>query len=206
MFVQAATTVRPRDPKLAWVEVAGEMHHVSSFAHFPPQERPEVRCPECREVLTLKLGPIRAHHAAHRPRSGCAAASADGAARLNERFERSPEAVGSPSRAEASSPRPAASPSLSSLARAILIGRAGADAQLIHLRSETLCRFRLATGNRPEWHRIIARGGLLPTVARGVQKGRLIYVSGTITHRTYVDRGGHTQEITEIEAEAVLFP
>ncbi|HYD55257.1 MAG TPA: competence protein CoiA family protein, partial [Gemmatimonadaceae bacterium] len=56
---------------LAWILVDERIAPVSSFAHLPPRARPRVRCPLCRGPVVLKLGPRRAHHAAHVGDAGC---------------------------------------------------------------------------------------------------------------------------------------
>ena len=63
------------DIRIEWVMRDGTLVPVSSFGTLPRGRRPEVRCPECRETVTLKLGPKRRHHAAHRPGSVCAGAT-----------------------------------------------------------------------------------------------------------------------------------
>lgn len=59
---------------LQWVLVNEELRHVSDFRNAPPSKRPVCTCVYCGEVLTLRLGKIRAHHAAHRPKATCALA------------------------------------------------------------------------------------------------------------------------------------
>ena len=56
---------------LAWVLVGGRLAAVSGFAHLEPRRRPAAACPVCREPVVLKLGPQRAHHAAHLAGSRC---------------------------------------------------------------------------------------------------------------------------------------
>lgn len=56
---------------LEWVQVDGAIRHVSEFAKLPPARRPACACPECGGPVTLKLGQINMHHAAHRPGSSC---------------------------------------------------------------------------------------------------------------------------------------
>jgi hypothetical protein len=58
---------------LAWILVDGQPRCVSEFAAMPPRRRPRPSCPLCGGRLTLKLGRIRRHHAAHTPNDVCAA-------------------------------------------------------------------------------------------------------------------------------------
>ena len=68
------STFRPMEQLgLAWVLVDGRPRCVSDFATLPPRRRPRATCPECGRELTLKLGRIRRHHAAHAPNDICAA-------------------------------------------------------------------------------------------------------------------------------------
>lgn len=57
---------------LTWVLVDGRPRAVSEFAGVPPRRRPAATCPACGHRLTLKLGRVRRHHAAHAPDALCA--------------------------------------------------------------------------------------------------------------------------------------
>ena len=70
-------------PSLAWVLVDGVPRHVSEFAQMPPRSRPAARCPQCGRRLTLKLGAIRRHHAAHAPGWICPATRAETALHID---------------------------------------------------------------------------------------------------------------------------
>lgn len=196
------------EPRLAWVEISGEMCHVSDFAHLAPGERPSARCPACREPVTLKLGALRAHHAAHRPDSGCTAARGDRARELNERFGRARRMN---AEAEARE-RPAQTPLLqispefrTSVARAHLLGRAGADPEVIRAPDGGLVRFPLAThGRRTQWHRVVAAAEIAALAEHTVRKGGRLYVEGEISHRSHVGRDGALRSITEVLATVIL--
>lgn len=71
---------------LAWVSVAGRPTHVSRFAALPPRRRPRAECPECGRPLTLKLGHIRRHHAAHAPGDRCVATNPETALHIDVKF------------------------------------------------------------------------------------------------------------------------
>lgn len=71
---------------LAWVIVDGVPRRVSEFAHLPPGKRPRASCPECDRPLTLKLGRVRIHHAAHAPGEVCGATQPETALHLACKF------------------------------------------------------------------------------------------------------------------------
>ncbi|HEU4993647.1 MAG TPA: competence protein CoiA family protein [Gemmatimonadaceae bacterium] len=71
---------------LTWVIAAGVPTHVSSFAGLAPRERPRVVCPQCGGRLTLKLGRILRHHAAHSARAACPATQPETALHLDLKF------------------------------------------------------------------------------------------------------------------------
>ncbi len=68
---------------LVWVLVDGRPRHVSEFSGLAPRRRPRALCPECGDVVTLKLGRIRRFHAAHAPNSVCAAVHPETALHLS---------------------------------------------------------------------------------------------------------------------------
>lgn len=70
-------------PALTWVIVAGRPRRVSDFANLAPRKRPPATCPECGRALTLKLGRVRRHHAAHAPNVLCAATQPETALHVN---------------------------------------------------------------------------------------------------------------------------
>lgn len=68
---------------LEWVVVDGVPRHVSVFATVPPRRRPPAFCPNCARQITLKLGSVRRHHAAHQPAQICAATRPETALHIN---------------------------------------------------------------------------------------------------------------------------
>ena len=98
MFVARALSERLASPRtcdqipaveplgLAWVIVGGRPSHVSQFAALPPRRRPAATCPECGRRLTLKLGRVRRHHAAHAPNDRCIATRPETALHLDCKF------------------------------------------------------------------------------------------------------------------------
>lgn len=71
---------------LTWVIVDGDARSISEFASTPPRRRPPVFCPHCGERLTLKLGAVRRHHAAHRAGADCLATRPESALHLDCKF------------------------------------------------------------------------------------------------------------------------
>jgi hypothetical protein len=71
---------------LAWVLVDGQPRCVSDFAALPPRRRPRPSCPLCGRSLTLKLGRMRRHHAAHAPNDDCAATAPETALHIDTKL------------------------------------------------------------------------------------------------------------------------
>jgi hypothetical protein len=71
---------------LSWVIVDGRPRRVSEFAGVPPARRPRATCPVCGRRLTLKLGQIRRHHAAHAPTDRCAATRPETALHIDLKY------------------------------------------------------------------------------------------------------------------------
>ncbi len=61
--------IQPPDDRIAtprWVFVGGELHNVAEYAPpLPIHLRPAATCPECGQVVILKLGQERVFHYAH---------------------------------------------------------------------------------------------------------------------------------------------
>lgn len=72
--------------KLEWVSVNDQIVHVSSLSAAPLAERRAARCPACRERVTLRLGSIKAHHAAHQAGSSCATTAPETAIHVNSKY------------------------------------------------------------------------------------------------------------------------
>lgn len=101
--------------------------------------------------------------------------------------------------------------------KVILIGNLGQDPELRHTGSGTaVCNLSLATnesykdrdGNRvdkTEWHRVVAWGRLAETCDQYLEKGRQVYVEGSLQTREWEDRDGNSRQTTEIKARTVQF-
>jgi single-strand DNA-binding protein len=96
--------------------------------------------------------------------------------------------------------------------RVILVGRLGRDPEMRYSASGTaIAQFSLATdervpageGNwedRTEWHRIVAFGKLAERCGNYLNKGRQVFVEGSIRTRQWEDKEGAKRYTTEIVA------
>lgn len=101
--------------------------------------------------------------------------------------------------------------------KVILVGRLGQDPELNYTNSGTaVCNMRMATGdsytNRDgervdttEWHDVVAWGSLGETCGEYLEKGRQVYVEGSLQTRSWEDRDGNTRYSTEVKARDVVF-
>lgn len=96
--------------------------------------------------------------------------------------------------------------------RTELIGRLGRDPELRSTpEGQAVTRFRLATdrpvkaGASPEtdWHQLVCWGKLAEFAAQYLAKGRLVFVAGRLTYRTWEGRNGQTYHATEIIATEI---
>lgn len=98
-----------------------------------------------------------------------------------------------------------------------LVGRCGADPEVRFLNDGTAtCRVSLATSEkwkdrdgagqeRTTWHEVTAFGKLAETIGQYVNKGKLLYVRGSIRIRDYDDKDGNKRKAYEINAREVKF-
>lgn len=78
---------RRTGPKLEWVVADGSrLVNVRDFKENSLQRRPQVMCPQCGQLVTMKLGALVVPHAAHRPGDLCAATAPETALHLNAKF------------------------------------------------------------------------------------------------------------------------
>ncbi len=102
---------------------------------------------------------------------------------------------------------------MSSLNKALIIGRLGADPELRHTADGTpVATFNVATTEvrkdrngakqeKTEWHRIVAWRRLAEISSEYLKKGRLVYVEGKIQSREYEGRDGVKRRTFEIVAD-----
>ena len=96
--------------------------------------------------------------------------------------------------------------------RAELIGRLGRDVELRYTPDgHAVANFSLATDRPPkatgesvtDWHRIVCWGQVAEFCGEYLGKGRLVYVAGRITYRTF-EKDGQKRTVTEIIASEVI--
>ena len=97
-----------------------------------------------------------------------------------------------------------------------LIGRLGQDPEIVSFPDgNKLAKFTMATddsykdkdGNKVErtyWHNIVVRGGLVDIVEKYVSKGKEIAIEGKLTNRSWDDKDGNKQYITEVFCNEIL--
>jgi len=101
---------------------------------------------------------------------------------------------------------------MSSLNKAMVIGRLGADPEVRYTQSNTaVATLSVATTERykdrngeqqenTEWHRIVAWGRLAEICQEYLNKGSLAYFEGPIQTRQWEDKDGQKRYTTEIKA------
>ncbi len=96
--------------------------------------------------------------------------------------------------------------------KVILLGRAGKDPEVRHMDNDlTMVRFPLATTeymgkDKPEhteWHNIVMWRGLAKVAENYVRKGSLLYIEGRLRRRSWDDKDGNKQYMTEILADVM---
>jgi single-strand DNA-binding protein len=106
-----------------------------------------------------------------------------------------------------------------SLNRVILVGRAGKDPEVTVMANsgQQLAKFSLATNEGyydknsnswkdlpTEWHNIVAWRALAQKVEKGVGKGDMVLVEGSIRSRKWKDKSGQDRSTTEIQADNII--
>jgi single-strand DNA-binding protein len=104
-----------------------------------------------------------------------------------------------------------------SVNKAILVGNLGAKPELKYIPNGTaVCELRVATNERwndkagnkqehTEWHRVIVWGKMGENCAQYLDKGRMVFVEGRISTRSWDDKEGVKRYTTEIVATNVQF-
>lgn len=113
-----------------------------------------------------------------------------------------------------------------SLNRVELIGRSGRDAELRYLADgQAVAKFSLATdrpvrggGSDTDWHQVVLWGKVAEIAGEFVTKGRLVFVAGRLSYRSWEGKDGQQHRAIEIvgadlilldrrhDAEAVAVP
>ena len=102
---------------------------------------------------------------------------------------------------------------MQSLNRTDLIGRLGRQPDMRYTaEGHCVTKFSLAT-NRPvragadpetDWHQIVCWGRLAEVAGEYLDKGRLVYVAGRLTYRSWEGQDGQTRRVTEIVASELI--
>lgn len=101
---------------------------------------------------------------------------------------------------------------MSSLNKAMIIGRLGKDPDVRYTQSNTaVANMSIATSERykdksgewketTEWHRVVAWGRTAEICQEYLKKGSQVYIEGPIQTRQWEDKEGQTRYTTEIKA------
>lgn len=101
---------------------------------------------------------------------------------------------------------------MSSLNKAMIIGRLGADPEVRYTQSNTaVATMNVATSEKykdkngelqenTEWHRVVAWGRTAEICQQYLKKGSLVYFEGPINTREWEDKEGQKRYTTEIKA------
>lgn len=104
---------------------------------------------------------------------------------------------------------------MSTLNKAMIIGRLGADPEVRYTQSNTaVATLSIATNERykdsngefqesTEWHRVVAWGRLAEVCQQYLKKGSQVYIEGSIQTRQWEDREGQKRFTTEIKARTM---
>lgn len=106
---------------------------------------------------------------------------------------------------------------MGSVNKVILLGNLGADPELKHTPTgQPVCEMRLATTEtwadkdgkkqeKTEWHRVIVWGKSGENAAKYLAKGRQVYIEGKLSTRSWENKEGKTQYMTEVIAQNVVY-
>lgn len=100
--------------------------------------------------------------------------------------------------------------------RVQLIGHVGQEPEIKNFENVKLANLSIATNEtyknakgekveKTEWHRITAWGKTAEIIEKYVTKGKEIAIEGKLSHRSYDDKDGNKQYVTEVIANEVLF-
>ena len=104
-----------------------------------------------------------------------------------------------------------------SVNKVIVLGRLGQNPELKYIPSgQAVCQMSVATSEsfkdrneqmqeRTEWHRVQVWGKMAENCAKYLKKGQQVYVEGRMQTRSWEDKEGKKQYVTEIVAGQVVF-
>lgn len=106
---------------------------------------------------------------------------------------------------------------MASVNKVMLIGNLGGDPEKrVTGTGQAVTNFNMATTDRwtdkggqkqerTEWHRVVVWGPQADSCAQYLNKGRQVYVEGSLRTRQWKDRDGNTRYTTEVIAQRVQF-
>ena len=105
---------------------------------------------------------------------------------------------------------------MSSVNKAIIIGRIGQDPETRHAPSgDAICNLSVATSEswkdkstgekreQTEWHRVVLFGRTAEVAEQYLRKGSQIYIEGRIQTRKWTDKDGNERYTTEIRGDVL---
>ena len=105
---------------------------------------------------------------------------------------------------------------MASVNKVLLIGHLGRDPELRYTPGgAAVANFSLATNEawtdkagvkqeRTEWHRIVVWGKQAEIVGQYLQKGKQVFIEGSLATRDWNDRDGNKRQTTEVRALRVI--
>jgi len=100
-----------------------------------------------------------------------------------------------------------------SLNRTELIGRLGQDPEMRYTpEGQAVSKFSLATDrparpgtqSEPDWHSVVCWQKLAEFAGQHLSKGRLVFVAGRLTYRSWEGKDGQKHRVTEIVATELI--
>ena len=104
-----------------------------------------------------------------------------------------------------------------SVNKVIVLGRLGQNPELKYIPSgQAVCQLSVATSEsykdrneqmqeRTDWHRVQVWGKMAENCAKYLKKGQQVYVEGRLQTRSWDNKEGNKQYVTEIVAGQVVF-
>jgi single-strand DNA-binding protein len=88
-----------------------------------------------------------------------------------------------------------------------LIGNMGSDAQITQFENGSkVARFNIATSSsgKTEWHKVFAWGNVAQFIESYGKKGKELAIHGRVVKRSYMDKLGKKQHVTEVEVKHII--
>lgn len=88
-----------------------------------------------------------------------------------------------------------------------LVGNMGSDAQITTFdNGAKVARFQIATSEsgKTHWHKVFAWGNMAHFIENYGKKGKELAIHGRLVKRTYLNKSGKQQFVTEVEVKHVI--